>query len=90
MSEQKFDVIMKIHNYVPFRMLKALSTHWRDPTFRSIPKSVINISSVSGLHGSIGQVNYATAKAGINGLTKAIAKEWSKYVICIAIDPGSG
>lgn len=79
MSEDKFDVIMKIHNYVPFRMLKAISAHWRDKSNLAMPKIVINVSSVSGLHGALGQVNYCTAKAGINGLTKGIAKEWSRY-----------
>jgi len=78
MSEEKFDVIMKIHNYVPFRMAKALYTHWTDRANLEMPKTIINISSVSGLHGAIGQINYATAKAGINGMTMAIAKEWSR------------
>ncbi|KAF9997001.1 Methionine aminopeptidase 1, partial [Modicella reniformis] len=40
---------------------------------------VHNISSTSGLHGNIGQANYATAKAGIVGLTKTIAKEWGPF-----------
>jgi len=39
-------------------------------------RSIVNISSTSGLHGNAGQANYATAKSGINGLTKTIAKEW--------------
>ncbi|KAJ3101543.1 Methionine aminopeptidase 1 [Phlyctochytrium planicorne] len=45
----------------------------------SQPRSIVNISSTSGIHGNIGQANYATAKAGINGLTKTIAKEWGVY-----------
>lgn len=36
----------------------------------------LKISSTSGLHGNVGQANYATAKAGVVGLTKTIAKEW--------------
>lgn len=40
------------------------------------PRNVINISSTSGLHGNAGQANYAFAKAGVVGLSKAIAKEW--------------
>ena len=39
-------------------------------------RSIVNISSTSGLHGNAGQANYAAAKAGIVGLTKTIAREW--------------
>ena len=37
---------------------------------------MVNVSSTSGLHGNVGQANYASAKAGIVGLTKTIAREW--------------
>jgi 3-oxoacyl-[acyl-carrier protein] reductase len=40
------------------------------------PRSIVNISSTSGVHGNAGQANYALAKAGVTGLTKTIAKEW--------------
>jgi 3-oxoacyl-[acyl-carrier protein] reductase len=43
---------------------------------RAVPRSVVNISSTTGTHGNAGQANYATAKAGVIGLTKSIAKEW--------------
>jgi 3-oxoacyl-[acyl-carrier protein] reductase len=78
MDEDKFDIIMKIHNYVPFRMTKALSRHWMHLSNRDMPKTVVNVSSTSGLHGSMGQINYATAKSGIVGLTKTIASEWGR------------
>jgi 3-oxoacyl-[acyl-carrier protein] reductase len=42
-------------------------------------RSIINVSSVSGLHGNIGQANYAAAKAAVIGLTKTIAKEWGPF-----------
>ncbi len=45
MGEDKFDIIMKIHNYVPFRMTRALSGHWMDPANREMPKTVVNVSS---------------------------------------------
>ncbi|MDE2361290.1 MAG: SDR family oxidoreductase [Hyphomicrobiales bacterium] len=43
--------------------------------------SIINISSVAGRGGSIGQINYAAAKAGLLGMTMSIAKEWARYNI---------
>lgn len=42
-------------------------------------RSIINVSSVSGLHGNVGQANYAAAKAAVVGLTKTIAKEWGPF-----------
>ena len=42
-------------------------------------RSVINVSSTTGLHGNVGQANYAAAKAAVVGLTKTIAKEWGPF-----------
>jgi 3-oxoacyl-[acyl-carrier protein] reductase len=50
---------------------------------------IINISSVVGLTGNRGQVNYAASKAGLIGLTKSVAKELaSRNVLCNAVAPG--
>jgi 3-oxoacyl-[acyl-carrier protein] reductase len=80
MTDEKFDIIMKIHSYAPFHMIRALSSHWMNPVNRDMPKCVINVCSTSGLHGAMGQINYATAKAGVIGLTKTVAAEWGRYV----------
>ena len=42
-------------------------------------RSIINVSSTSGLHGNIGQANYAAAKSAVVGLTKTICKEWGIF-----------
>ena len=50
---------------------------------------IINISSVVGLHGAAGQVNYAASKAGLIGMTLAVAKELgSRNITCNAVAPG--
>ena len=50
---------------------------------------IINITSVVGLTGNRGQVNYAASKAGLVGLTKSVAKELaSRNVLCNAVAPG--
>ncbi len=50
---------------------------------------IVNISSVAGLVGNVGQANYAAAKAGLLGLTKALAKEYaSKGITVNAVAPG--
>jgi 3-oxoacyl-[acyl-carrier protein] reductase len=45
------------------------------------PRSILTVSSVSGMHGNAGQANYAAGKAGVVGLTKSIAKEWGPFNI---------
>lgn len=42
-------------------------------------RSIINVSSTSGLHGNVGQANYAAAKAAVVGLTKTVCKEWGVF-----------
>jgi 3-oxoacyl-[acyl-carrier protein] reductase len=42
-------------------------------------RSITNVSSTSGLHGNVGQANYAAAKSAVLGFTKTIAKEWGPY-----------
>ena len=50
---------------------------------------VINISSVAGLMGNIGQINYSSAKAGLIGMTKTVAKEWQRFgITCNAVAYG--
>ena len=53
------------------------------------PRCIVNVSSTSGLHGNIGQINYATAKMGVVGMTKTIAREWGAFGIrCNAVAYG--
>ncbi|GAA6051420.1 hypothetical protein JCM3770_000510 [Rhodotorula araucariae] len=79
--DDMFELMLKVHNTAPFRLIKEVAPHMRskDPKDRGVNKSIINISSTSGLHGNVGQANYATAKAGVVGLTKTVAKEWGPF-----------
>jgi len=93
MSAEQWDTMMLVHCTAPFRFIQAAAPYMRDagkaeaasggaPAHRAI----INISSTTGTHGNAGQANYATAKAGVVGLTKAVAKEWGPFgVRCNAI-----
>ncbi|KAJ3209580.1 hypothetical protein HDU67_006063, partial [Dinochytrium kinnereticum] len=74
MSDDQWDLIQSVHTTAPFRIVRAAAPYMRLKDGQ--PRSIVNVSSTSGLHGNVGQANYATAKSGILGLTKTIAKEW--------------
>ncbi|KAF6758768.1 short-chain dehydrogenase/reductase SDR [Ephemerocybe angulata] len=76
--DDAFDVIMKIHVRAPFRLIRQAAPYFRVKGSRE-NRSIINVSSTSGLHGNVGQANYAAAKSAVLGLTKTIAKEWGQF-----------
>ncbi|CAE6532087.1 unnamed protein product [Rhizoctonia solani] len=82
MNDESFDLIMKIHVRAPFRLVRAAAPHMRlkGDAAKAIPnRSIVNVSSVSGLHGNVGQINYAAGKSAVVGMTKTIAKEWGAF-----------
>ncbi|KAG0261758.1 hypothetical protein DFQ27_002766 [Actinomortierella ambigua] len=83
-SDKQFQMMFDVHNVAPFRILRAAAPHMRVKDGE--PRSIVNISSTSGIHGNVGQANYSTAKAGIVGFTKTVAKEWGAFgVRCNAV-----
>jgi 3-oxoacyl-[acyl-carrier protein] reductase len=85
MSEEDFDDVIAVHLKGCWLGTKAAAARMRDQGRGSI----INISSISGKVGMIGQTNYSAAKAGIVGLTKAASKELGfRNVRVNAIQPG--
>jgi 3-oxoacyl-[acyl-carrier protein] reductase len=87
MSDEAFQAMLDIHTVVPFRVLRAAAPHLREPAKaerergEEVFRKVVNVSSVSGTFGGAGQANYSSAKAGVIGLTKALAKEWGPLKI---------
>ncbi len=85
MSESEFDAVMDTNLKGTFNMIKACSRGF----LRQKSGKIINLSSISGIIGLPGQANYSASKAGVIGLTKAVAKELAgKNVCCNAIAPG--
>ncbi|HDS09280.1 MAG TPA: 3-oxoacyl-[acyl-carrier-protein] reductase [Firmicutes bacterium] len=85
MSEQDWDLVLNINLKGAFNVCKAFT---RD-LLKQKSGRIINISSVIGLMGNAGQVNYASSKAGLLGLTKSLAKEFgSRNILVNAIAPG--
>jgi 3-oxoacyl-[acyl-carrier protein] reductase len=93
MSDEQWDAMLDVHLKAPFEILRAaqpiisVAAKREKAEGRRVNRKVVNISSVSGLHGNAGQANYSSAKAGIVGLTKALSHEWGRYnvnVNCVA------
>ncbi|MFD4838803.1 SDR family NAD(P)-dependent oxidoreductase [Achromobacter sp. NPDC058515] len=87
MTDEQWDAILAVHLSAPFRILRAASGFIREAAKAEaaqgleVFRKVVNISSTSGVMGNAGQANYAAAKAGVNGLTRALAKEWGRYKV---------
>jgi 3-oxoacyl-[acyl-carrier protein] reductase len=87
MSEEQFRAMLEIHTVVPFRVLRAAAPHLRDTgkreaeEGREVFRKVVNVTSIAGTQGNVGQVNYATAKAGLVGMTKTLAREWGPFKV---------
>ena len=85
MTEQQFDEVIAVHLRGTWNGTKAAAAIMREAKRGAI----INMSSISGKVGLIGQTNYSAAKAGIVGLTKAAAKELAHLGVRVnAIQPG--
>ncbi len=85
MKEADFDAVINTNLKGTWNMIK----HVTRTMFKQKGGRIINISSVVGLIGNPGQANYVASKAGIIGMTKALAKEYGKKAITVnAIAPG--
>ncbi len=85
MKDADYDMVLDINLKGAFHMIRAC---YRDFMRKKYGK-IINISSIAGLVGNAGQVNYAASKAGLIGMSKSVAKELgSRGVCCNCIAPG--
>lgn len=85
MKEQDWDDVLDINLKGAFQCIKAVSRIMN----KQRSGTIINITSVVGLMGNVGQVNYSASKAGLVGLTKSVAKEFaSRGIRCNAVAPG--
>ena len=86
MTPAQWDTVVGVHLSGSFNCLQAVTPGMIERRAGRI----INVTSTAGLLGTIGQVNYAAAKAGIVGLTMAAARELARYGITVnAIAPGA-
>ena len=86
LTEEDWNMVLAVHLTGAFYFTQAVI-----PTFRSQNYGrIVNVTSYTGLHGNVGQANYAAAKAGVIGFTKTIAKELAAFgVTANAISPNA-
>jgi 3-oxoacyl-[acyl-carrier protein] reductase len=85
MKEEDFDTVIDVNLKGVFNCLKAITP----VMIKQKGGKIINISSVVGLTGNAGQVNYAASKAGVIGMTKSLAREvGSRGITVNAVAPG--
>jgi 3-oxoacyl-[acyl-carrier protein] reductase len=85
MDAEEWQAVIDTNLSGPFWMTRAVAR----PMLKARSGRIINMSSVAGRMGNVGQANYASAKAGLIGLTKSVARELaSRGITCNAIAPG--
>ena len=85
MDAEEWESVIDTNLGGPFWMTRAIAR----PMLKAKSGRIINMSSVAGRMGNVGQANYASAKAGLIGLTKSVARELaSRGITCNAIAPG--
>lgn len=88
-TDEQFQAMLDVHLVAPFRILRAAAEPIRTMRAkeaadgREVIRKVVNISSISGVNGNAGQVNYSSAKAALVGFTKTLSKEWGRYKVCV-------
>jgi len=85
MSNQEWDEVLDLNLRGAFLVTKAVMR----PMMKQRSGRIVNVSSVAGVAGNAGQANYASAKAGLIGFTKTVAREMaSRNITCNAVAPG--
>ena len=85
MSAEEWDAVIDLNLRGAFLVTKAAMR----PMMKQRAGRIVNVSSVAGVAGNAGQANYASAKAGLIGFTKTVAREMaSRNITCNAVAPG--
>jgi 3-oxoacyl-[acyl-carrier protein] reductase len=81
MTEEQWDQVVDIHMKGAFLCAQAAGKHMKEQQSGKI----INVTSVAGLVGTVGQINYSAAKGGIISMTKSMARELARYNVCVNV-----
>ena len=85
--DDAWDIIQRVHVRAPFRLIRASAPSlWLKNSTET--RSIINVSSTTGLHENVGQANHAAVKSAVIGLSKTVCKEcqWGLFGVCAKRD----
>ena len=88
-SDEQWQAMLDIHLTAPFRLLRSAAPYLRETAKReaaegtSVVRKVVNVTSIAGTGGNVGQAGYTAGKAGVIGLTKTMAKEWGRSQVTV-------
>ena len=81
MTEEEWDQVVDLHLKGAFLCAQAVGNHMKNQNSGKI----INVTSVAGVVGTVGQINYSAAKGGVISMTKSMARELARYNICVNV-----
>ena len=85
MTQEEWDQVIGVNLTGVYNCIRAVAPHMMERKYGKI----VNVTSVAGVRGTMGQINYGAAKAGVIGITKSAARELAKYGINVnAVAPG--
>jgi 3-oxoacyl-[acyl-carrier protein] reductase len=85
MSVADWQAVIDVNLTGVFYCLQAVGRHMieRAKEGDTSPSRIVNVSSIAGRRGTIGQINYGAAKSGVLGITMSAAREWARYGVCV-------
>ena len=85
MSVADWQAVIDVNLSGVFHCLQSVGRHMLDRKKEGdkSPARIVNVSSIAGRKGTIGQINYGAAKSGVLGITMSAAREWARYEICV-------
>lgn len=87
MSREQWDEVINVNLTGVYLCLQSVGRHMMKRAESGeagvCNGQIVNVSSIAGTRGTIGQINYGAAKAGVLGITMSAAREWARYGICV-------
>jgi 3-oxoacyl-[acyl-carrier protein] reductase len=85
LSQADWQAVIDVNLTGVFLCLQAVGRHMIEQAEAGVdaPRRIVNVSSIAGRRGTVGQINYGAAKAGVLGITMSAAREWARHGICV-------